>query len=118
MPPSAASAASRTFSCTVSSGNTLETWNVRPSPSRVRRNGGWLRDVPAARWIEPAVGRYSPDSRLNSEVLPAPFGPMIPSSSPSATSSADIGDDVGAADVEPEVARGEDRRVTQAAWLT
>src|SRR5713226_4059582 len=27
-----------------------------------------------------------PDSRLNSEVLPAPFGPMIPSSSPSATS--------------------------------
>src|SRR6266404_7473239 len=27
-----------------------------------------------------------PDRRLNSEVLPAPFGPMIPSSSPSATS--------------------------------
>src|SRR6266404_863000 len=27
-----------------------------------------------------------PDSRLNSELLPAPFGPMIPSSSPSATS--------------------------------
>src|ERR671936_1148664 len=28
-----------------------------------------------------------PDSRLNSDVLPAPFGPMIPSSSPSFTSS-------------------------------
>src|SRR5690349_22943048 len=27
-----------------------------------------------------------PESRLKSEVLPAPFGPMIPSSSPSATS--------------------------------
>src|SRR5258708_25668650 len=27
-----------------------------------------------------------PDRRLNSEVFPAPFGPMIPSSSPSATS--------------------------------
>src|SRR3954447_2013515 len=27
-----------------------------------------------------------PEKRLNSEVLPAPFGPMIPSSSPSATS--------------------------------
>src|SRR5665213_2827686 len=27
-----------------------------------------------------------PDRRLNSDVLPAPFGPMIPSSSPSATS--------------------------------
>src|ERR671936_1369464 len=28
-----------------------------------------------------------PDSRLNSDVLPAPFGPMIPRSSPSFTSS-------------------------------
>src|ERR671936_162806 len=28
-----------------------------------------------------------PDSRLNSDVFPAPFGPMIPSSSPSLTSS-------------------------------
>src|SRR5579872_4684554 len=27
-----------------------------------------------------------PDSRLKRDVLPAPFGPMIPSSSPSATS--------------------------------
>src|SRR5437016_12472460 len=27
-----------------------------------------------------------PERRLNNEVLPAPFGPMIPSSSPSATS--------------------------------
>src|SRR5690242_16722930 len=27
-----------------------------------------------------------PDKRLNSDVLPAPFGPMIPRSSPSATS--------------------------------
>src|SRR3954470_19397231 len=27
-----------------------------------------------------------PESRLKSDVLPAPFGPMIPSSSPSATS--------------------------------
>src|SRR5260370_8970201 len=27
-----------------------------------------------------------PESRLNNDVLPAPFGPMIPSSSPSATS--------------------------------
>src|SRR5918995_2362391 len=28
-----------------------------------------------------------PDSRLNNDVLPAPFGPMMPSSSPSLTSS-------------------------------
>ena len=58
VPPSDASAASRTFSSTVSSGNTLDTWNVRPSPSRVRRNVGWSRDVAAraARSV-PAVGR-------------------------------------------------------------
>ena len=39
VPPSRASAASRTFSRTDSTGNTFETWNVRPSPSLVRRQG-------------------------------------------------------------------------------
>src|SRR6266511_6408414 len=34
----------------------------------------------------PTVGRSTPESRLNSDVLPAPFGPMIPTSSPGATS--------------------------------
>src|SRR6266446_5330812 len=86
VPPIAASAASRTFSCTLSSGKTLDTWNVRPSPSRVRSATGWFVMSRPERWIEPAVGRYSPDRRLKSDVLPAPFGPMIPSSSPSATS--------------------------------
>ena len=35
----------------------------------------------------PAVGRRSPESRLKSVVLPAPFGPMIPTNSPAETSS-------------------------------
>src|SRR3954453_904237 len=37
--------------------------------------------------MRPAVGRQSPESRLKSVVFPAPFGPMMPSNSPSATSS-------------------------------
>src|SRR5690242_5003009 len=35
----------------------------------------------------PLVGRRNPETRLNSVVLPAPFGPMTASSSPSRTSS-------------------------------
>src|SRR5262249_4616905 len=34
----------------------------------------------------PASGRSSPVMRLNSVDLPAPFGPMMPSASPAATS--------------------------------
>ena len=37
VPPIAASADSRTFSCTDSSGKTFETWNVRPMPASARR---------------------------------------------------------------------------------
>ena len=60
---------------------------------------------------EPAVGRISPESRLKSDVLPAPFGPMMPRNSPSGNLERDIGDDGGAADVEPEVRawRGSER---------
>ena len=42
-PADRASAASRTFSRTVRSGKTFETWNVRPSPSRVRGEGRLAR---------------------------------------------------------------------------
>src|SRR5229473_1455259 len=37
------------------------------------------------RWISPASGARPPAIRLKSVVLPAPFGPMIPSASPCAT---------------------------------
>ena len=86
-PPMADSAASRTFSCTERSGKTLETWNVRPRPARVRRYGGRLETSRPCSSTLPAVGRTSPESRLKSVVLPAPFGPMIPTNSPARTSS-------------------------------
>src|SRR5829696_6873447 len=37
--------------------------------------------------MRPDVARRKPESRLNSEVLPAPFGPITPRNSPGATSS-------------------------------
>src|SRR5271154_7367417 len=37
--------------------------------------------------VRPAVGRVTPESKLNSVVLPAPFGPMTTRNSPSRTSS-------------------------------
>ena len=65
----------------------LEVWNVRPSPARVRANGGWCVTSRPSISICPAVGRMTPESRLKSVVFPAPFGPMIPMSSPPRTSS-------------------------------
>src|SRR5829696_1975671 len=86
-PPRWASAARRTFSCTESSGKMLETWNVRPSPERARRYGASAVTSRPCSSTPPAVGRTSPESRLKSVVLPAPFGPMMPTSSPARTSS-------------------------------
>jgi hypothetical protein len=56
VPPSADSAASRAFSWTVRSGKTLDTWNVRPRPSRAPERR-LVRDVAPASSIVPAVGR-------------------------------------------------------------
>src|SRR4051794_21398031 len=87
VPPSAASAARRTFSRTSRSGKTFDTWKVRPMPARVRRKGGVpVMSTPSSS-TRPVVGRSRPDTRLNSVVLPAPFGPITASSSPSRTSS-------------------------------
>src|SRR6266852_4980654 len=38
-----------------------------------------------SRWISPASGARPPAIRLKSVVLPAPFGPIMPSASPGAT---------------------------------
>src|SRR3954452_17057230 len=86
-PPSADSADSRAFSCASSSGKTFDTWKVRPMPARVRRNGGSRVMSAPSSSTRPDVGRSRPDTRLNSVVLPAPFGPITASSSPSRTSS-------------------------------
>ena len=108
-PPSAASAASRTFSSTGSSGNTFETWNVRPSPARRAPERRLGRDVLAVQHDASARRPAQAGDRLKSVVLPAPFGPMTPRNSPARDLEPDIGDDRRAADVEPEIPGCEDR---------
>ena len=53
---------------------------------RARRYGGCAGDVAAVQLDRPGGRPERPESRLKSEVLPAPFGPMMPRNSPSATS--------------------------------
>ncbi len=76
-----------TFSCTVRWGNVRTTWNVRPTPRRQSalglRPGDGLRRGSGPR---PASGTRKPLSTLNSVVLPAPLGPMMPRISPLAHS--------------------------------
>ena len=67
-----------TFSTTVMSENMRIFWNVRATPSRVRWYGGAdVTSRPSSVRV-PDVGGSRPEIRLNSVVLPAPFGPMMP----------------------------------------
>ena len=72
-----------TFSSTVISAKGCGIWKVRPTPQRDAPLRRPRRDTsrPATR-IAPRVGFRLPASRLNSVVLPAPFGPISPSISP------------------------------------
>src|SRR5882672_3128751 len=74
----------RTFSWTVRPLNTRTPWNVRAMPSAARRCTGRRVMSDPARRIVPPSARTTPEMRLMSVVLPAPFGPMRPSASPSA----------------------------------
>jgi hypothetical protein len=73
-----AKAPTMTFSSTVRCGKTRTTWKVRPMPRRQTR---WGRrpviGAPSQR-TRPRSGSRKPLSTLKSVVLPAPFGPMIP----------------------------------------
>src|SRR5262249_30352298 len=51
-------------------------------PARQRACGGSLAKSRPSKRIWPAVGDRPPAIRLNSVVLPAPFGPMMPTASP------------------------------------
>ena len=67
-------------------GKVRTTWKVRPMPARQMRFGfSPVMSRPANRTLPP-LGAASPFSRLNSVVLPAPLGPMMPRISPSSTS--------------------------------
>ena len=77
---------SRRWSRTVESGNSSIRWNVRPMPSRAR---SWTRSpvmsAPSNSTTPPSVRRM-PRMQLKNVVLPAPFGPISPTRSPSSTS--------------------------------
>src|SRR5215467_1412040 len=74
------------FSATVRERATVGCWNVRARPSLVRTcTGSPVIAFPASStW--PAVARVCPVTTSNSVVLPAPFGPAMPSTSPGPTS--------------------------------
>src|SRR4249920_4117551 len=61
------------------------TWYVRPLPSRHRAAASSLVTGRPAKEIAPAPGDRSPEMRPNRLVLPAPFGPTIPTTSPGPT---------------------------------
>ena len=75
------SAATSTFSRTESSRNERLCWNVRASPARARRCAlqPVTRALPSS--TLPAVGKSKPVSTLTSVDLPAPFGPIRPTTS-------------------------------------
>src|SRR5918996_4087590 len=70
-----------TFSNTVRPSNGRGTWAVRAMPARARRvDERPVMSRPSYRTV-PASARNSPATRFNSVVLPAPFGPTMPSAS-------------------------------------
>ena len=70
---------SRTLSC----GKMLTSWNERAMPSRDSRNGPRRPTSCPLKETVPALGNTKPVNTLTSVVLPAPFGPMIETCSPS-----------------------------------
>src|SRR5262250_678044 len=61
------------------------TWYVRPMPSLHRAAESSLVTVRPAKRTSPAPGARSPEMRPNKLVLPAPFGPTIPTTTPGPT---------------------------------
>src|SRR5690348_16019880 len=61
------------------------TWCTRPRPSRHRFAApSFVTSMPASS-MRPAPGLSAPASTLSSVVLPAPFGPTMPTASPACT---------------------------------
>ena len=61
------------------------TWYVRPMPRRQRAAASSLVTFLPAKDTSPLLGASSPEMRPNRLVLPAPFGPTIPTVSPAPT---------------------------------
>ncbi len=54
------------------------TWKVRPMPASQITCGRWPDMLRPSISTSPSLGFRKPLRRLNSVVLPAPFGPMMP----------------------------------------
>src|ERR1700733_13783843 len=67
--------------------NGRATWYVRPTPSLHRAAASSPVTVRPPKRISPPPGARSPEMRPNRLVLPAPFGPTIPTVSPVPTAS-------------------------------
>jgi hypothetical protein len=66
-------------------GNTRVSWNMRSTPSRASASGRSPAMERPSRATRPASGTRWPLRMFRSVVLPEPFGPMRPTSSPSFT---------------------------------
>ena len=67
----------------VSEGNTLLVWGTKPMPLATSSSARWLVMSSPRSVTEPVLTLTSPNSALSSVDLPAPLGPMMPTSSPS-----------------------------------
>src|SRR5882724_650757 len=74
-----------TFSRTVMSENGRSFWKVRATPRCAISSGRSRVTSAPSRLTRPASARWKPVTRSKSVDLPAPFGPITPTSSPGAT---------------------------------
>ena len=74
------------FSSTVICRNGLGIWCVRPMPMRARLNDGMCETSWPSNMTVPEVAWVAPLSMPTRVLLPAPLGPMTPSTSPLCTS--------------------------------
>ena len=75
------------FSSMVSEGNTLFVWGTKPTPLVTSLSDLSPMTLSPFTVIDPERTLTMPNSDLSSVDLPAPFGPMMPTSSPSNSSS-------------------------------
>ncbi len=109
VPPRAASAASRAFSKTVSRGNTLEIWNVRPSPAAARRYGASSVTSRPSSVDRPRGRPVQARQEVEQRRLAGAVRPDDAEKLALGHLERDIGDDRRAADVKPEVPSREKR---------
>ncbi len=75
-------AATAMFCSTDRLGKIRVPWNVRAMPARAIRSGGLPEIISSPIYTRPLLGASTPDITFIRVLLPDPFGPMRPSTSP------------------------------------